>query len=190
VQTFQVRTFANSTPGGFAARNSSNTTTTVLNNPINASLAAGSSYWGRPQLFVFRGTGLATSANGVCRIQVGKTTADASRLAVAGIGIELYYINVNTNGVRLLAHNGSSLTVADTGLTIFSTGLFDYTLLSDGSGNVTLTINDGSPGSYTTSGGPTSGTLGAGGISFEASNGGDTSQSSMTMCRYVFATSY
>jgi hypothetical protein len=95
-------------------------------------------------------------ANNISRITAGKAAVGAGALAQKGIGWQ------KAGGLGsnffMLAHNGTSLTSVDTGVSLTSLGLtggmpFDWSVYSDGSGNVTMFINDTQVA--TTSAGPT-----------------------------------
>jgi hypothetical protein len=95
-------------------------------------------------------------ANNISRITAGKAAIGAGALVQKGIGWQ------KAGGLGsnffMLAHNGTSLTSVDTGVSLTSLGLtggmpFDWSVYSDGSGNVTMFINDTQVA--TTSAGPT-----------------------------------
>jgi hypothetical protein len=95
-------------------------------------------------------------ANNISRITAGKAAVGAGALVQKGIGWQ------KAGGLGsnffMLAHNGTSLTSVDTGVSLTSLGLtggmpFDWSVYSDGSGNVTMFINNTQVA--TTSAGPT-----------------------------------
>ena len=101
-------------------------------------------------------------ANNTSRITVGKSATGAGALAQKGIGWQK--VGGLGSNFFLLAHNGTSLTSVDTGVSLTSLGLtggipFDWSIYSDGSGNVTMFINDTQVA--TTSAGPTGYSLGS-----------------------------
>jgi len=179
-----------STAGGSALIRTQNDLAFSFSSYYNTLYSYGN-YWARPQAFSLRGIIGVGSSNGVCRIQFGKlqTTTTVGRMANSGIGLEFVYNNSISCRITLLAHDGTTLRTQNTGITLESYA--DFLLFTDGAGNVTVVVNDGattntSVGSYTMTGAPTSGGMSA--IVFEASNGGDTSSSSIQFSRYVWAT--
>ena len=154
----------------------------------SASGYGGSTYWSRPEAFAFRILPNLASANGVFRWQFGKAqgTTTVGRMASAGIGIELQFVNSTTYRLWLLAHNGTSLTATDTSVNLRQNSIYDFVLSSDATGNVTALVNDGAVANYTTTGGPTSG--GLGGITAEILNGTDNVGQSVHIYRYLFWT--
>ena len=95
-------------------------------------------------------------ANNTSRITVGKSATGAGALAQKGIGWQK--VGGLAPNFFLLAHDGTTLTSVDTGVSLDSLGItgsvnFDWSLYSDGSGNVTMFINDVQVA--TTSAGPT-----------------------------------
>jgi hypothetical protein len=95
-------------------------------------------------------------ANNTARVTVGKAATGAGALAQKGIGWQK--AGGSTPNFFMLAHNGTTLTSINTGTSLSSLGLsggapFDWSLYSDGSGNVTMWINDVQVA--TTSSGPT-----------------------------------
>jgi hypothetical protein len=101
-------------------------------------------------------------ANNTSRITVGKAGTGAGALAQKGIGWQ------KTGGsaafFQLLAHNGTSLTTVTSSTSLSSLGItggvpFDWSVYSDGAGNVTMYINDVQVA--TTSAGPTGNSTGS-----------------------------
>jgi hypothetical protein len=95
-------------------------------------------------------------ANNTSRITVGKAATGAGALAQKGIGWQK--VGGLGSNFFLLAHNGTTLTSVDTATSLTSLGLtggipFDWSLYSDGAGNVTMFINNVQVA--TTSAGPT-----------------------------------
>lgn len=136
--------------------------------------------WSRPRAFTFRTqTPVSPSANVVWRV----CFASKSSLTALGqpnnlgIGIE-----VRQYTVWLLAHNGTSLTQTNTGITVPSNTPVDFLVASDGSGNVSVTVTTASASSTgTTTGGPTT-TAAVGTSNYpyaEITNGGDASNVSL-----------
>jgi hypothetical protein len=161
---------------------------TMIGYANSASGYGGSTYWSRPEAFAFRIFPNLASANGVFRWQFGKAqgTTTVGRMASAGIGIELQFVNSTTYRLWLLAHNGTSLTATDTSINLRQNCIYDFVLSSDATGNVTALINDGAVANYTITGGPTTG--GLGGITAEILNGTDNVGQSVHMYRYLFWT--
>jgi hypothetical protein len=101
-------------------------------------------------------------SNNTSRITVGKSSPTAGALAQKGIGWQK--VGGLASNFFLLAHTGTTLTSVDTGVSLNSLGItggipFDWSLYSDGSGNVTMFINDVQVA--TTSAGPTGYSLGS-----------------------------
>jgi hypothetical protein len=161
---------------------------TMIGYANSASGYSGSTYWSRPEAFAFRIYPNLASANGVFRWQFGKAqgTTTVGRMASAGIGIELQFVNSTTYRLWLLAHNGTSLTATDTSINLRQNSVYDFVLSSDATGNVTALVNDGAVANYTITGGPTTG--GLGGITAEILNGTDAVGQSVHMYRYLFWT--
>jgi hypothetical protein len=95
-------------------------------------------------------------ANNTSRITVGKSGTGAGALAQKGIGWQK--VGGLGSNFFLLAHNGTTLTSVDTATSLTSLGItggmpFDWSLYSDGAGNVTMFINNVQVA--TTSSGPT-----------------------------------
>jgi hypothetical protein len=95
-------------------------------------------------------------ANNTSRITVGKSATGVGALAQKGIGWQK--VGGLAPNFFLLAHNGTTLTSVDTSTSLNSLGItggvpFDWSLYSDGSGNVTMFINNVQVA--TTSAGPT-----------------------------------
>ena len=95
-------------------------------------------------------------ANNTSRVTVGKSGTGAGALAQKGIGWQK--AGGTGSNIFLLAHNGTTLTSVDTNTSLTSLGIgagayFDWSIYSDGSGNVTMWINDTQVA--TTSSGPT-----------------------------------
>jgi hypothetical protein len=95
-------------------------------------------------------------ANNTSRITVGKSAVGAGALAQKGIGWQK--VGGLGSNFFLLAHNGTTLTSVDTSTSLTSLGItggvpFDWSVYSDGAGNVTMFINDVQVA--TTSAGPT-----------------------------------
>jgi hypothetical protein len=96
------------------------------------------------------------------RITVGKSATGAGALAQKGIGWQK--VGGLASNFFLLAHNGTTLTSVDTNTSLNSLGItggvpFDWSVYSDGSGNVTMFINDVQVA--TTSAGPTGNSAGS-----------------------------
>jgi hypothetical protein len=113
--------------------------------------------WTRPMAFAFRlGIGAYFGDTSTFRLQLGKRTDATSLGALAnqGVGIEFRGASNATQEGRVWinAHNGTSLTQTDTGVSVSANKVNDFLLVSDGSGSVTLFINDTA---YTSTGGPT-----------------------------------
>ena len=146
---------------------------------------AGTTFWSRPQAFAFRGNMASASANGVIRIQFGKSqaTATVGRMANAGVGVEFQRIDSNTTRVLLLVHNGTTLSAVNTGFVVYLGTNYDYVISSDAAGNVSLLFNDST---FSTTGGPTTGALS--GITLETLNGGDATNTGLSIYRYLFFT--
>jgi hypothetical protein len=101
-------------------------------------------------------------ANNTSRITVGKSATGAGALAQKGIGWQK--AGGLSSNFFLLAHNGTSLTSVDTSVSLTSLGItggvpFDWSIYSNGSGTVTMFINDTQVA--TTSSGPTGYSLGS-----------------------------
>jgi hypothetical protein len=102
-------------------------------------------------------------ANNTARVTVGKSgVTGGAALSQKGIGWQK--AGGSAANFFMLAHNGTTLTSIDTGTSLSSLGLsggapFDWSLYSDGSGNVTMWINDVQVA--TTSAGPTGNSLGS-----------------------------
>jgi hypothetical protein len=93
---------------------------------------------------------LPTQNNYVCRVSFGKTEASGvGDLALRGIGWK--YTCGTSQFVQLMVHNGTTLTTVNSSFTP-SNVAFDWDVVSDGAGNVTLYINGASVA--TTSAGP------------------------------------
>jgi hypothetical protein len=96
-------------------------------------------------------------------------------LSGRGIGFE-----IRQSRIWLLAHNGSSLTSADTGINAaasdFSGNASEIVIRSDGSGNVTIThsLNGATASTFSTTGGPTTITTAAPATAYIAVNNGGT----------------
>jgi hypothetical protein len=95
-------------------------------------------------------------ANNTSRITVGKSAFTIGALAQKGIGWQK--VGGLATNFFLLAHNGTTLTSVDTNTSLNSLGItggvpFDWSVYSDGSGNVTMFINNVQVA--TTSAGPT-----------------------------------
>jgi hypothetical protein len=95
-------------------------------------------------------------ANNTSRITVGKSATGAGALAQKGIGWQK--VGGLATNFFLLAHNGTTLTSVDTNTSLNSLGItggvpFDWSVYSDGAGNVTMFINNVQVA--TTSAGPT-----------------------------------
>ena len=95
-------------------------------------------------------------ANNTSRITVGKSATGAGALAQKGIGWQK--VGGLGSNFFLLAHNGTTLTSVDTTTSLTSLGItggvpFDWSVYSDGAGNVTMFINNVQVA--TTSAGPT-----------------------------------
>jgi hypothetical protein len=91
-----------------------------------------------------------TDSNAVSRVCWGKasngTTGD---LAVRGVAIK----RIAAGAIILQSHNGTTLTSTTSSFTPTNNSWFDVTIVSDGAGNVSLSINDSVVASN--SGGPT-----------------------------------
>jgi hypothetical protein len=101
-------------------------------------------------------------ANNTSRVTVGKSGTTIGALAQKGIGWQK--VGGLATNFFLLAHNGTTLTSVDTNTSLNSLGItggvpFDWSIYSDGSGNVTMFINDVQVA--TTSAGPTGYSLGS-----------------------------
>lgn len=101
-------------------------------------------------------------ANNISRVTIGKSGTGAGALAQKGIGWQK--AGGSTATFALLAHNGTTLTTVATSTSLSSLGLsggatFDWSIYSDGAGNVTMWINDTQVA--TTSAGPTGLSLGS-----------------------------
>jgi hypothetical protein len=92
-------------------------------------------------------------------------------MASAGIGIEAVYVSASTYRLWLLAHNGSSVTATDTGISLFSGASYDMVLSSDAAGGISCRINGGDVGTPAGTGAPTVG--GLAGATVEVLNGTD-----------------
>jgi hypothetical protein len=91
-----------------------------------------------------------TTAYGVHRVSFGKAEATGvGDLAARGIGWK--YTTGSSQFVQLMVHNGTTLTTVNSSFTP-GTGAFDWDIVSEGNGNVTLYINGASVA--TTSAGP------------------------------------
>ena len=100
--------------------------------------------------------------NNTSRVTVGKSGTGAGALAQKGIGWQK--AGGTGSNIFLLAHNGTTLTSVDTNTSLTSLGsgagaCFDWFIYSDGSGNVTMWINDTQVA--TTSSGPTGNSAGS-----------------------------
>jgi hypothetical protein len=95
-----------------------------------------------------------------------------------GIGFE-----IRQSRIWVLAHNGTSLTSADSAIDTFSGDfqqeVVDIWVRSDGAGNVTLTrsLNGGTASGYTTTGGPSATTTGTSACAWVGVNNGATASS-------------
>ncbi len=126
----------------------------------NASINFSKPFWmsGRSSYDdTFRG-----DANNTSRITVGKSGTTIGALAQKGIGWQK--VGGLAANFFMLAHNGTTLTSVDTSTSLNSLGItggvpFDWSLYSDGSGNVTMFINNVQVA--TTSAGPTGYSLGS-----------------------------
>jgi molybdopterin-binding protein len=101
-------------------------------------------------------------ANNTSRVTVGKSGTTIGALTQKGIGWQK--VGGLATNFFLLAHNGTTLTSVDTNTSLNSLGItggvpFDWSIYSDGSGNVTMFINDVQVA--TTSAGPTGYSLGS-----------------------------
>jgi hypothetical protein len=93
---------------------------------------------------------LPTQNNWLCRVSFGKVEASSvGDLALRGLGWK--YTCGASQVIQLMVHNGTSLTLVNS--TFTPTGVaFDWDIISEGNGNVTLYINGASVA--TTSAGP------------------------------------
>jgi hypothetical protein len=107
----------------------------------------------------------ASDPNTVCRALLGRTyNSTPADLGTAGIGLKF-----TGNGVvQLTVHDGTNLTDVSTSYTPTSGQVFECLIYSDGSGNVTLSI-DGTQ-SATTSAGPTGSSAANPDLRIEAQN--------------------
>jgi hypothetical protein len=192
---------ADSTAGSCRVNASGNTAGTALLRLPNTgfliggytnTLYAAGNYWNAPQAFCIRISGSSVAGAGpAVRFQIGKGETTIGRMTTAGIGFELYYISNFVTGITLLAHNGTTLTAQNTGIT-YTLATADIVLVSDGTGNVSIIFNDGNTtGSpvttFTMTGGPTSGSAPA--FTAEATNGGSGTGVGMQFGRYIYGTS-
>ena len=95
-----------------------------------------------------------TATNYVFRIKFGNGFGSGTRgnLNFRGIGIR----KTSGNAVlELCVHNGTTFTAVNSSYSVPTTGSFDYEIVSDGAGNVSLFINGSSTAAATTTGGPT-----------------------------------
>ena len=105
--------------------------------------------WGRRILLKLRFTVGTGGVNGISRIALGKTTAEASGdLAAAGIGIK-----VTTLALAGQVHSGAALTTTATLATLVAVQVYDLLIISRGSGTVEWFLDGVSIG--TSAGGPT-----------------------------------
>jgi hypothetical protein len=105
---------------------------------------------------IFSGKANVTSAsdagNYAQRVQFGKTQTSTpiGNLAVKGVGIRSTGAG---NALNLLVHNGTGLSAVASSFTPTANAVFDWYIISDGAGNVTLYVNGVSVA--TSSAGPT-----------------------------------
>jgi len=96
-------------------------------------------------------SGYLGDANNFWMFSLGKASAYAGNFTGKAIGIRKFGSTAN---FFLVVHNGTTLTAVDSGVSNNSfSATTDFTIISDGSGNVTLFINDSQVA--TTSAGPT-----------------------------------
>jgi len=130
--------------------------------------------------FAFRGQYASSTANGIVRVFLGGTQAVAS-LATAGFGFEL-----RAARVWIVAHNGTTLSTLDTGVSFSGTGFFEANLSN---GVVTVTSFDWTTGTITTlgtlSGGPAVGTALVANVCIGSTNGADASNHRMFYGRSI-----
>jgi hypothetical protein len=77
-----------------------------------------------------------TDANSVCRVVLGETGAVGSP-AIKSIGV---YFD-GTSVLKLMVHDGTTLRYVDTTFTPVHLQGFDAVIISDGNGNVSLSVN-------------------------------------------------
>lgn len=123
------------------------------------------------------------TTNGFIRCSLGSNSAAANyTLDVSGIG---WTIN-NSKQIRILAHNGTTLTTSASLATLSWTSAImeELTIYSDGAGNVSLFRSGGLLG--TTTGGPTTAgvTVNRCGFLLEVGNGGDAAQTSVDLAQF------
>jgi hypothetical protein len=134
--------------GGFIGGHSRATTggSSGISNPFNWSKR----FVGR---FRFTFNTSPTDSNAVFRLCWGKSSTAPSDLAVRGVAIK----RIASGAIILQAHNGTTLTSTTSSFTPTINLWYDATIVSDGAGNVSLSINDSvvasnSGGSTTASG--------------------------------------
>jgi len=115
--------------------------------------------------------------NSVFRYSIGKSSGtDASDLSARGLMIKV----AGTGALQLLVHNGTTLTTTTSSYTPSNGVSYDVSVVSDGSGNVTLYVNGSSVA--TSTGGPTSaGATNANYLMFEIQNTATLSASAMNI---------
>jgi len=115
--------------------------------------------------------------NSVFRYSIGKSSGtDASDLSARGLMIKV----AGTGALQLLVHNGTTLTTTTSSYTPSNGVSYDVSVVSDGSGNVTLYVNGSSVA--TSTGGPTSaGATNANYLIFEIQNTAILSASAMNI---------
>jgi len=133
-----------------------------------------------PLRFAFRGQYTPSTPNGIVRVFLGGSQAIAP-LATAGFGFEL-----RAAQVWIVAHNGTTLSTLDTGVSFSGTGFFEATLSN---GVVTVTSFDWTTGTITTlgtlSGGPAVGTALVANVCIGSTNGADASNHRMFYGRSI-----
>lgn len=124
--------------------------------------------WNKPFVTQFRmhPRTLGTDSNTVNRVCFGKGAGNVGGdLTLRGVGIR----QVANGPIELIVHNGTTLTAVVSSFTPTITTTSDYKIVSDGSGNVTLFVDDAQVA--TTSAGPsTAGSTVNNNVSFESEN--------------------
>ena len=95
----------------------------------------------------------ATTTNFVYRLKFGQGFGDGTKgdLTASGIGFRK---SSSKSVIELCVHNGSTLTTVDSSYTVATNSIFDWEIVSNGSGTVTLFVNGSQVA--TTTAGPTS----------------------------------
>jgi hypothetical protein len=173
-----VSVLSNTTANGSSA--------VYLSQPLWASSKTNQGYdWSLPATFYCRVYRQQCPSTGVLRYLFGALASGGfawETLSGRGIGFE-----IRQSRIWLLAHNGSSLTSADTGINAaasdFSGNLSEIVVRSNGSGTVTIShsLNGATASTFSTTGGPTTITASGQPTAYIAVNNGGTASQTWFM---------